>query len=132
MGEELEVAPQKPDEPFLDITIDTQPPIVENAPKVIFKESLESHILLEDIQQEQCDDKFIIEYSIHERELLGNQVVSLGHGNLVISEEVYINDKFVEIISCSKLLIAKLVQYVQEAIFPHVVLIELKLRQILS
>ena len=47
-GEELEVAPQELEEPFLDIMIDTQPPIVENPPKVIFEESLESHILLED------------------------------------------------------------------------------------
>ena len=89
-GEELEVGPQEPKEPFLDITIDTQPPIVENAPKVIFEESLESHILLEDIQQEQCDDKFLIEYSIHERELLGNQVVSLENQNFGnISGDVY-------------------------------------------
>ena len=37
-GEELEVAPQKLDEPFLDITIDTQPSLVENAAKVTFHE----------------------------------------------------------------------------------------------
>ena len=61
---------------------------------MIFEESLESHILLEDIQQEQCDDKFLIEYSIHEREFLGNQVVSLENVNPIISEEVYINDEF--------------------------------------
>ena len=48
-GEELEVAPQEPDEPFLDITIDTQPPIIENAPKVIFDEPITSHTLLDDI-----------------------------------------------------------------------------------
>ena len=115
-GEELEVAPQEPDEPSLDITIDTQPPIVENAPKVIFKESLKSHILLEDIQQEQCDDKFLIEYSTHERELLGDQVISLENDNLEILVDMFINDKFVEIISCSKLLIAKVVQSVHPPI----------------
>ena len=56
---------------------------------------------------EQCDDKFLIKYSIHERELLGNQVVSLENENLVILVEMFINDKFVEIISCSKLMLAK-------------------------
>ena len=30
-GEELEVAPQELEEQFVDPTIDTQPPIVENA-----------------------------------------------------------------------------------------------------
>ena len=72
-----------------------------------FEEPIESHILLEDIQQEQCDNKFLIEYNIHERELLDNQVVSLENGNLKILVEMFINDKFVEIISCSKLLIGK-------------------------
>ena len=115
-GEELEVAPQEPDEPFIDPTIDTQPSLVENAPKVTFHEPIASHILLEDIQQEQCDDKFLIEYNIHERELLGNQVVSLENGNLEILVEMFINDKFVEIISCSKLLIAKVVQSVHPPI----------------
>ena len=109
-GEELEVAPQEPEEPFIDLTIDTQPSLVENAPKVTFHEPIASHILLEDIQQKQCDDKFLIEYNIHERELLGDQVVSLENGNLEILVEMFINDKFVEIISCSKLLIAKVVQ----------------------
>ena len=66
--------------------------------------------LLEDIQQEQCDDKFLIEYSTHERELLGNQVVSLENGNLVLLVEMFIHDNFVEIISCSKLMLAKVVQ----------------------
>ena len=75
-----------------------------------FHEPIAFLTLLDDIQQEQCDDKFLIEYNIHERELLGNQVVSLGNGNLVISEEVYINDKYVEIMTCSKLLLAKEVQ----------------------
>ena len=72
--------------------------------------------LLDDIQQEQCDDKFLIEYNIHERELLGNQVVSLENGNLVLLVEMFINDKFVEIISCSNLLIAKMVQSVHPPI----------------
>ena len=98
-SEELEVAPQKPDEPFLDITIYTQPSLVENAPKVTFHEPIASHTLLEDIQQEQCDDKFLIEYNTHERELLGDQVVSLENANLEILVEMFINDKFVEIIS---------------------------------
>ena len=75
-----------------------------------FHEPVASHILLEDIQQEQGDDKFLIQYRTHERELLGDQVVSLENGNLVILVEMFINDKFVEIISCSKLLIAKVVQ----------------------
>ena len=109
-GEELEVAPQEPNEPFIDPTIDTQPPIVENTPNVRFHEPIASLTLLDDIQQEQCDDKFLLEYSIHDRDLVGNQVVSFKNGNPVILEEVYINDKFVEIISCSKLLIAKVVQ----------------------
>ena len=73
-GEELEVAPQELEEPFIDPSIDTQPSRVENAPMVAFHNPRESHILLEDIQQEQCDDKFLIEYNTHERELLGNQV----------------------------------------------------------
>ena len=81
-----------------------------------FHEPIASHILLEDIQQEQCDDKFLIEYSTHERELLGNQVVSLENGNLEILVEMFINDKFVEIISCSKLLIAKVVHFVHPPI----------------
>ena len=115
-GEELEVAPQEPEEPFIDLTIDTQPSRVENAPKVTFHEPIASHILLEDIQQEQCDDKLLIEYSTHERELLCDQVVSLGNGNLEILEEVYINDKFVEIISCSKFVRAKVVQSVHPPI----------------
>ena len=55
-GEELEVAPQEPEEPFIDPTI----------------EPIAFPILLEDIQQEQCDGKFLIEYNTHERELLGN------------------------------------------------------------
>ena len=69
-GEELEAAPQELEEPFIDSTIDTQPSLVENAPKVTFHEPIAFPTLLEDIQQEQCDDKFLIEYSIHERELL--------------------------------------------------------------
>ena len=109
-GEELEVAPQEPEEPFIDPTIDTQPPIIENAPKVTFLEPKAFLTLLDDIKQEQCDDKFLIEYSTHERELLGNQVVSLENGNLVLLVKMFINNKFVEIISCSKLLIAKVVQ----------------------
>ena len=115
-GEELEVSPQELKEPFIDPTIDTQPSRVENAPKVTFHEPIASYILLEDIQQEQCDDKFLIEYSTHERELLGDQVVSLENGNLEILVEMFINDKFVEIISCSKLLIAKVVQSVHPTI----------------
>ena len=75
-----------------------------------FPDPRESHILLDDIQQEQCDDKFLIEYNTHERELLGNQVVSLENGNPVILEEVYINDKFVEIMTCLKFVLAKVVQ----------------------
>ena len=75
-----------------------------------FHEPIASHILLEDIQQEQCDDKFLIEYSTQEKELLRDQVVSLENGNWVILVEMFINDKFVEIISCSILLIAKVVQ----------------------
>ena len=66
--------------------------------------------LLEDIQQEQCDDKFLIEYSTHEKELLGDQVVSLENGNLVILVEMFINDKFVQIMTCSKFVVAKVVQ----------------------
>ena len=57
---------------LLDLTIETQPPIVEDAPKVTFNEPIESYFLLEDIQQEQCDNKLLIEYNTHERELLGN------------------------------------------------------------
>ena len=83
---------------------------------MIFKESLKSHILLEDIQQEQCDDKFLIEYNTHERELLGDQVVSLENGNLEILVKMFINDKFVEIIACSIVLIAKVVQSVHPPI----------------
>ena len=82
-GEELEIGPQEPEEPFIDPTIDTQLSFVENAPKVTFHEPIASHILLEDIQQEQCDDKFLIEYSTHERELLGDQVVSLDRKSVV-------------------------------------------------
>ena len=37
-------------------------------------------------------------------------MVSLENVNLVISEEVYINDKFVKIMTCSKLMLAKMVQ----------------------
>ena len=37
-------------------------------------------------------------------------MVSLENGNLVILVEMFINDKFVEIISCSKLMLAKEVQ----------------------
>ena len=81
-----------------------------------FHEPIAFPILLEDIQQEQCDDKFLIEYNIHERELLGNQVVSLENENLVILVEMFINDKFVEIISCSKLFIAKVVHSVHPLI----------------
>ena len=84
---------------------------------MIFEESLESNILLEDIQQEQCDDKFLIEYNTHEREILGNQVVSFENGNLIILVEMFINDKFVEIISCSKLKLAKVVHYVHPSLF---------------
>ena len=75
-----------------------------------FLEPIASFTLLDDIKQEQYDDKFLIEYNTHERELLGNQVVSLENGNLVILMEMFINDKFVEIISCSKLMLAKVVQ----------------------
>ena len=75
-----------------------------------FHEPITSLTLLDDIQQEQCDDKFLIENSIHERELLGNLVVSLENGNPVILEEVYINDKFVEIMTCLKFVLAKVVQ----------------------
>ena len=81
-----------------------------------FHEAIASHILLEDIQQEQCDDKFLIEYNTHERELLGNQVVSLENWNLGILVVMFINDKFVEIISCSKLMLAKVVQSVHPPI----------------
>ena len=81
-----------------------------------FHEPIASHTLLEDIQQEQCDNKFLIEYNIHERELLGNQVVSLENGNPGILEEVYINDKFVEIIACSILMLPTMVQYVHPPI----------------
>ena len=91
-------------------TIDTLPSLVENTPKVTFHEPIASLTLLDDIQQEQCDDKFLIEYSTHERELLGDQVISLENGNLVILVEMFINDKFVEIISCSKLMLAKVMQ----------------------
>ena len=69
-GEELEVAPQELEEPFIDPTINTQPSRVENAPKVTYHEPIASLTLLEDVQQEQCDDKFLIEYNTHERELL--------------------------------------------------------------
>ena len=82
-----------------------------------FHEPIASLTLLDDIQQEQCDDKFLIEYNTHERELLGNQVVSLENGNLGILVVMFINDKFVEIISCSKLLIVKMVQSVHPPIF---------------
>ena len=41
-GEELEVAPQELEEPFIDPTIDTQPSRVENAPKVTFHEPIVS------------------------------------------------------------------------------------------
>ena len=81
-----------------------------------FHEPIASLTLLEDIQQEQCDDKFLIEYSTQEKELLRDQVVSLENGNLEILVEMFINDKFVEIISCSKLLIAKVVQSVHPPI----------------
>ena len=64
-----------------------------------FHEPIATLTLLDDIKEEQCDDKFLIEYNIHERELLGNQVVSLENGNLVLLVEMFINDKFVEIIS---------------------------------
>ena len=97
-GEKLEVAPQKPKEPFIDPTIDTQPSLIENAPNVTFHEPIASLTLLDDIQQEQCDDKFLIEYNTHERELLGDQVVSLENGNLNILVEMFINDKFVKIL----------------------------------
>ena len=63
-----------------------------------------------------CDDKFLIEYSIHERELLGNQVVSLENGNLVLLVAMFINDNFVEIISCSIFVLAKVVQSVHPPI----------------
>ena len=89
-GEELEVGPQEPEESFIDPTIDTQPSLVENAPKVTFHELIAFPTLLDDIKQEQCDDKFLIEYSIHERELLGNQVVSLENGNLIILVEIFL------------------------------------------
>ena len=78
--------------------------------------SLKSHILLEDIQQEQCDDKFLIEYNTHERELLGDQVVSLANGNPVILMEMFINYKIVQILACSKLLIDKVMQYMHPPI----------------
>ena len=51
-GEELEVAPQELEEQFVDPTIDTQPPIVENAPKVTFHEPIASLTLLDDIKEE--------------------------------------------------------------------------------
>ena len=76
-GKELEVDPKEHEEPFINLTIDTQPFLVENTPKVTFHERIASLTLLDDIKQEQCDDKFLIEYNTHERELLGNQVVSL-------------------------------------------------------
>ena len=60
-GKELEVDPKEHEKPFIDPTIDTQPSREENAPKVTFHEPIASYILLEDIQQEQCDDKFLIE-----------------------------------------------------------------------
>ena len=45
-GEELEVAPQELEEQFVDLTINTQPPIVENAPKVTFHEPIAFPTLL--------------------------------------------------------------------------------------
>ena len=81
-----------------------------------FHEPIAFLTLLEDIQQEQCDDKFLIEYNTHEKELLGNQVVSLENGNLVLLVEMFINDNFVEIISCSKFVLAKVVQSVHPPI----------------
>ena len=110
MSHLLQIAPQELEEPFIDPTIDTQPSLVENAPKVTFLEPIASLTLLHDIKEEQCDDKFLIEYNSHERELVGNQEVSLENGNLVILVEMFIHDEFVEIIACSKLLIVKVVQ----------------------
>ena len=81
-----------------------------------FHEPITFPTLLDDIKLEKCDDKFLIEYSTHERELLGNQVVSLENGNLVLLVEMFINDNFVEIISCSKLMLAKVVQSVHPPI----------------
>ena len=115
-GEELEVALQKHEEPFIDPTIDTHPSLVKNAPKVTFQEPIASLTLLDDIKQEQCDDKFLMEYNTHEKELLGNQVVSLENGNPVILMEMFINDKIVQIIACSKLLIDKVMQYMHPPI----------------
>ena len=43
-------------------------------------------------------------------------MVSLGNVNPVISEEVYINDKFVEIMTCLKFVLAKVVQSVHPPI----------------
>ena len=37
-------------------------------------------------------------------------MVSLENGNLVILVEMFINDKFVKIMTCSKLMLAKMVQ----------------------
>ena len=79
-------------------------------------EPIASLTLLIDIQKEQCDDKFLIEYSTHERELLGNQVVSLENENPVLLGEMCINDKFVEILTCLKFVLAKVVQSVHPPI----------------
>ena len=63
------------------------------------------------------NDNPIIEYSTDEREFLGNQVISLENDNPIIVVQMLINDKFVEIITCSKLLIAKVVQSMHPPIF---------------
>ena len=82
-----------------------------------FDEPIAPLTLLDDIQQEECDNKLLIEYSTHEKEFICNQVVSLENGNLVLLVEMFINDNFVEIISCSKLMLAKVVQFVHLPIF---------------
>ena len=81
-----------------------------------FEEPIDSHILLEDIHHEQCNDKFRIDYSTHEKDLLGNQVVSLENKNSIILVEMFINDNFVDIMTCSKFMLAKVVQSVHPPI----------------
>ena len=78
--------------------------------KMIFHEPIEFPTLLDDIKQEHCDDKILLKFRTHERKLLGNPVESLEIENLVTLEEVYINVKVVDTMTCSKLLFAKVVQ----------------------
>ena len=77
-----------------------------------FEEPIVFPTLLDDIQQVSCHNNFLIELGNNERELMGNKAISLETGDPKLETTEQTTDQCVETVTCSKLVIAKVAQYV--------------------